>query len=719
MILNTTPTKPATEITPGAQPAEQLVEEFRDVPNDGLGPRTVFPSDLKLTREQEDALCAHARQRYQELDLELGRSSTAITPDGIPVFFENNNNLSGSRRMRSQRKFMEKRALYQLMMMNDYSWRPLLMPKSIFPTSNQVVPLCRRIWKQMVARAHNYFFGTDPWLTVQGIGVEDENLAKAIQLVTESKLKENQNSAMIRRALPLAFGLGECVLKITHTENTQFFQRTEQVTLAPDGTPFSDSYGEPIRENDEWVPVGDGTYALKRDPATVHPSPTSLQFEPVLIDKENIIYKGPSVRPIYYRDFLCSLDNHSIQEADCAIHILSLGVNELAASYISNPGTSLEQLSAAISAIHASLGNDGSSKAASSLRPEYSETVAPVNSAEPQIEIGEFYLRFDANGDGYQEEIMLVMDLNSGTPLTYNYTANVTPDGLRPFRTVVPSPLDGRWCGQGAIEMFERHQEVIDLLINRRSVSQGEAGRVVGWRPENTVQGENNPKLKLNWGGTYSLLPGKKWEDTLFVTYLNDNKFEDLTQEMESHIQFAFNESGVQHANDAGVAGMDSTKLATGIRNIEKSGEEMFAVYISELEPGIESVASAFVSVLYANLDDQETALYFENDTPLELTLAKRDVAHLRFNTSVLLSRYKDEQTLVASTAAEEIIVQFYSKPPELQQILLPLYEKRLTALQIKNARSYLVPQPIALNPTGTAPAPEIQKVPKAPAPMI
>ena len=72
--------------------------------------------------------------------------------------------------------------------------------------------------------------------------------------------------------------------------------------------------------------------------------------------------------------------------------------------------------------------------------------------------------------------------------------------------------------------------------------------------------------------------------DAIAVFYIDHNKFENLTQEIEFTMQTAMNESGVHHANDAQAAGMDSAKLATGVRNIEKSGQELFAMPISEIE---------------------------------------------------------------------------------------------------------------------------------------
>lgn len=689
------PTQTDNTITPGAQPAEHLTERFRNVsPPNPDAPRTIFPSALKLTRLQEDKLCEHARRRFQELDDELGRSNTSLTSDGIPKFFESSVGY-GSQRLRQQRKFFEKRSLYQLMIQNDYSWRPILMPGSIFAKSNLVVPLCRRIWKQMSARAHNYFFGTDPWLNIQGIGVEDEATAQAIQGLVDTKLKENHNTASFRRCIPVAFGMGEAVLKTVHVRNVDYYTAFESVAITPSGEIFADRSGEPITPNDSWVPAQNGGFVLERDGVTQHPNPEEITFEERLIEKEQTNYTGPSVRVVYYRDFMAPLNAPDLQSADCIVHVVPLSVNQLAAEYLQNPGANLAELANAIAAIQTFRGYDGAAKTGSDMRPENGDYQAPVNEGESQMEVGEFYMRFDANGDGYQENIMFVMDLQSGYPITYDYVANVDPTktGQRPFRPVVPNPIDGRWYGIGTFEMFERHQEVIDLMINRRSVSQGEAGRVVGWRPENTAEGSIDPNLKLNWGGTYKLLPGKRWEDTLFITYLNDNKFDQLTEEMESQLQFAFNESGVQHANDANVAGMDSTKLATGIRNIEKTGQEMFGVYISELEGGINDNATAFTQTLYANMDDTESFIYFNGQIPVELTVQKRDVRNLRFNIQVLLSRYKDEQMLLSSREARLVLAEFDALPPDLQINRKPLFKQQLAALQVKNPDQYLIPR--------------------------
>ena len=63
-------------------------------------------------------------------------------------------------------------------------------------------------------------------------------------------------------------------------------------------------------------------------------------------------------------------------------------------------------------------------------------------------EFVEFYLWFDANNDGVAENIMLIADRTTRSPVFYDHVANVTTDGLRPIEIVRINPVEGRWYGQ-------------------------------------------------------------------------------------------------------------------------------------------------------------------------------------------------------------------------------------------------------------------------------
>jgi hypothetical protein len=696
--------------------AQAIEEHYSEVqPMDPNKPRVLFPSDLVLTREQEDKLCQKAQEWYSLLDDELGRTETASDGMEVPLFIANYSaGGGGAGQQKPERKFLAKRLLYQMIAENRMEFRAILAPNSIFAKSNLIVPLARKIATAMGARAVDYFFGTEPWLEQKPIGGDgDAELAMKLQKLTDVKFQESGSTARLRRSLPAAFIIGESVMKITQANRREFYRKKEVVAVGMDGNPILAADGQPITEQDTWTMQEDGQVLLDRDGQTPKPA-GELVYQPVLMDAEIVHYSGPEVNQIYYRDFLCPKSAPSIQEAPCCIHMMESTASEIAQAYMQSPGKTLEDVQRAVEGLRDALSGAYEHRGGDQgARPELGDTQAG-RTAEATTEYGEFYMRIDADGDFLTEDVMLVMNPKTGYPIYYNYTANVTSDGLRPFRAIVPKPVLNRWYGQGAIEQFEEHQETVDLMVNRRNLSQSAAGRITLFRGYNTLEGDSDPNLKMNWGQTYTPLANKRAEDIVEVVYLDDNKYDTLTQDLEFFMQLALNESGIQHANDGNAAGMDTTKLATGIRNIEKSGRELFGVVISELEKGITETAQAFTTTLYDNLDEDETFEFLEGDLPVEMTIAKRDVQGLRMNVQTLLTRYRDEQALASNGQAYALLfgaIPYYSLPPEMQQLASSFVRSQLKALQIQRADEYVIPQAMPMG--GVAPGAPPSGVPK------
>jgi hypothetical protein len=684
-------------------------------------PRTLFPSELILTRQQEDAMCLFAQAGFRTLNLELGRDESA-TDGSIPMFLATEGRRTQDT-LSTAKKFMCKRSTFLLVERNDMEWRRRLNPDAIFAQSNLTVPLSRRIAGQKAARAVNYFFGTDPWLALHAIGASDLELSKKLQRLLDIKMIESGSLAAIRRGVASAFVLGESVMKVTKARRSKRFREMARVAVDPAGNPWLAGDGGPISETDLFIDdPATGQSVLKRDPKTPHPAGGQpLIFTDVLIDQEVVTYEGPEVTKVHFRDFLCAENATDLQSAPMIIHMMERSASSIAETYLASGDRSMSGIQKAVSLIQSALTNTTAAKGgASGPRAEYAQ-YEPSQAAEPTTEYGEFYFHFDADGDGVTEDIFLFMDPKTGVPIYYNYVANTTDDHQRPFYPITPSPVEGRWWGQGEIERFESHQTNIDLQYNRRNHNQSGAGRVVFWNRAATVEGDTDPNLKLNWGRTYTLKNGQTMDDALKVFYISDNKFDYLKDEVEFTLQMAMNESGVQHANDAQAAGMDSAKLATGVRNIEKSGQEMFALPISELESCLTPIVQCFNTTLFAGLKDEETFLYFEGEVPQEMVVAARDVAGLRFNIQVLLTRFREEQVLQSTSQAALLIREFYGYMPELQMIMAPLYRDMLKSLQIQRADQYIIPMGSPLTaptgPGGSPQAPGGQS--KSPAPLL
>lgn len=683
--------------------AEVFEDDYSNIREPGPDQAQVlFRSSLVLSREKEDILCAHAKDWYRRLDEAMGREDTSLAGgNNMSSFFSQ---LGSNVTQRGERRFFEKRLLFQLISENNMEHRAWLRPDSIFSKSNLVVPLARRISTQMAARANNYFFGTDPWMAQYPVGGDgDKLLAQQLQKLTEAKFQDSGSIDFLRRGVTHCFNVGETVMKVTQAHDQDFYKESLVCAVDGAGNPLVAIDGEPITPTDTFSAIEDPAqpgmgvmvFVLDRDKQTPVDDPAALRFEEVSLDRQVTHYRGPRASQIHWRDFLCPLNAPSVQEAECCIHVIERTPSQIVQTYVQATGgeEGLKELQKAVAAVRDAMTESEHSKTGDrGARPELGETT-DSESPEAVAEYGEFYIRFDADGDRVQEDIMLVMNLRSGFPIFYDYVANVTADKKRPFIVIRPKAVINRWYGQGAIEQFELHQETVDLMVNRRNFNQSGSGRAVFWNPAGTIEGETNPDLKFNFGGTYTLKPNVKPEDILRVEYIEDNKSQNLTQELEFFMQLAMNESGVQHANDGNTAGSDSTKLATGIRNIEKSGQELFAVVIAELDGGITAVAQSFTTTLYSNLDEEETFMFFEGDFPVEATVAAKDVKHLRMNVRTLLTRYRDEQVLASSSQAIMVVEKYYSMPGPLQGILAGLFRDQLRSLQIPRADDYIIPQ--------------------------
>ncbi len=298
-----------------------------------------------------------------------------------------------------------------------------------------------------------------------------------------------------------------------------------------------------------------------------------------------------------------------------------------------------------------------------------------------------------------------MLDRKNKRPLFYDYVANRTPNGERPFDVIRINRVDGRWHGIGTMEVFQPLQEVVDLLVNRWSLAQSRSGNVVFWRKDQVVEGEDNPHLELNGGETYTPKGNADPSKILTVVPLYDIKGREIYREIEFFMQVATNMSGVANTNDAAMLGMDTGKLATGVRNIEKSGQEMFSIALSVMQEGMEDLLESFVTYSMAYMDKKEVFTYTENDQAFAIDFDPNDIERsIEMDVRMEMTKYKSEQELMQATQATSKVIEFYSLPPELQVRLTPLYRQMLKSFQISHVDDIIAPSGFQLppqNPSG------------------
>jgi len=686
-------------------------------------PRTPFPSILKLTREQEDALVDLALKHYEAMDKELCRSETDTTGSGFgEEWFAAEENQQKERTDNQRRladSFFGKRLLYDLTFRNKLAWRKTVIG-GIFNTSNMTLATSRRIAMQRIARFTRYFFETRPWFITTPQGRSDKQFADKLARYADWKLHDSASASEFRKAIKTASVINEGVLKITRAVDDDYYEEELEVMVAADGNPIIASDGDYITRDDLWIPdpgamqaaqdagalpgnPGVITEVLERDLNTSKRGYeittkdgvwNSTGFEPQLVERRTVHYSGAKSSLVYYRDFMCPLGAADIFTAPCIAHLYSIEASELAGIYAANQ--SPETIRQAVDLIGGAIRGNIVSNASDVSKPRLSAGETIDNHSPdpvPRLEVAEFYLKADPKGTGITRDIMLVVDLKTRIPLYYNYTAVVSPTRRRPFQVIREAEVEGRWFGQGTMERFEEANTLIDLFLNRIVICQSRAGRVDFFAASDTVEGANDPHLRINGGETYTPLPGKDPAKILQSVFLHDNKADELRATLELLNQAATNESGTASANDSAAAGLDTSQLATGINNIQAAGNELTSLPIMELKDGLSSALSDFVATTYRFHDETEAFTYFEGDVPVELRFSKKEVSTLNINVQILMTTLLTERQLPGKRAALVDAERYYAVAatnPIAAEALASGYREVLKGAGFDNADSMI-----------------------------
>jgi hypothetical protein len=688
-------------------------KEVADIPDPKFHPdhgKVPFTTALKLDYDQEQKMVQHALDRKEQMEQEQGRNLVTMSNS----WFKTSTNLNMDRYT-----FMGRRSIWEMTYNNKLWWRKFVLG-GIFRDSNLTAPFSRKIARQMTAQAVDYYFGSDPWYAADPIGGQEEDLAELLNEFSQFKSERSGLKSCMAKAIEGAYVRGESVVKTVWETDEQIYEQWANILVDDQNQPIMDAKGDYITDKDKF----DEEMADEMNPQTGEPIPGSRQptgrsilrkdmtteqpmdmnYDYRLIKRRSTSFKGAKSDVVYWQDILIPETAAHVQRggADIVVQLSDMTVIKLISLY-QRRGLLQESASAEyaetqkmIEALRAVRGNSNDPKSAlKQARSSIGENVGYVGGAtstEPVMEIAECYMTYDANEDGDSEEIVLVIDVKNRIPLFYDYLPNVTPDGQRPFDVVRVQPIEGRWYGIGAMEMFDKSQRAIDLLLNRWNFAQSGSGRVTAWKPSNTMEGDRNPNLPLNMGQTITLKEGKTLEETLAFVTLPEVKGEDLQRLLEYIGQLVVSESGTASANDSAAAGLDTTKTATGIKNIQTTNNVVGALYWGNLEPSLRDITRRNTVLEFANADPFDVLRLFAGDHHKMQVLLSEDVDDLTINVDILMTRARNAELLQNTLTAINSFQQYMNSPVPVQHRGQGLYRDVMRALQINDGVESITP---------------------------
>jgi len=727
---------------------DNLSSKLPTLPPNPDAPKMPFATAYKLTLDQETALVDHALLRLEQIEQQLGKRHVNQAPRNI-----------GSQQFTltcDPYSFFGKREKYTARYYNHVSDRAV--KNTIYEHSNLTASLSQRITAQMVAKSCSFFYGQpddNEWFNAEGIGVEDDELADKVKKYARHVAKQCKIKERHCQAVEFSWVRGEAVVKTTHQERFQIYKRTATFLVDEAGEAVLDAYGDYILQTDVWIPelvpaamppatqgqptqqdtdndagqepdndaddtpmVPTGNQILKRDGVTLLPPDPIWKTD--VISRRLVTWEGPDSRVCYYKDFLCPIDATGIQpgEADLIAHLYDKSVMEVAqmfANQMSDGDDGVSDLQAAVELLRNMISESSLRKSSEGQpRLDFYEQNTEGSPNNPTCQIAECWLTYDADGDGIQEEIMLVIDRRNKVPIFYEYTANVTLRGLRPFEVIRPMAVDGRWYGMGAMEYFDPEQEFIDLQINRRNFRDGGSGRVTFWSPWATMEGQRDPALTLNNGKTYTLREGYKAEQALTYVTLPDDTGE-LKEQINLFMQLMQIKSGVVNGADQQISGLPSANTATGINEVSESGQELFAMFLLRLFPGVQAALSSVVDTIFSKMDTRQIFTYFNGDAQEIIELTPDDIRDLALHVSLSITQQRDRQVLQAGNTADAVIDGYYARSLPLQERTKAYARTRLKSLRVPQSDS-IIDQ---LDPAAMAPPQQGQPLDASQSPQL
>jgi hypothetical protein len=650
----------------------QPVDDEQDSPD---GNAKIDVGGLELTPAQYDRLLHRALDRINELRQEMGIDTAGMVVENGWAW----------QREKNQRQYD-----------NEWLWRKAL--GGIFVYSNFSLNISKRYARLMAAKTSDTLVGTDPFFSVMPTQHGNPELAKQgewyiqeqISLSNAKKrLKEGQKTALIRN---------EAVMKMTWVSNSTHFRGPIEVAVGPfayqdaAGNEQKFGAGEPIM-----TPKGD--YIYRDDDTFEDPNVANLfhlEKEPGVTFRHAFDYKwfpnldetlegqtGLDLRTLDYRDFLCPLKAASIHEADINVHLYDDQWELLKARYKGFP------LAEKYFKEHEPGTNEGKLSGDQQPKVEKGE-MEDASRVLRIVHCGDVYMRCNPfEGDeedlGLESEMWLLVDVKNKAIIWADYLGNHME--RRPFEVIPGIELvQNRWYGVGVFEMLDHKQLYVDTQFNRVNWKSSKSSSV-RFRNKNAVsQWKAGEKLVIGDDKILDIEDPRfdAKNPPLFQVNLTEID-ENAMKLIELMIQAGSTEVGIVGPDDAGMTGLDSQKLATGIKSLERTGNLLMKFTETDHADAIAAILDQAVDIILEHMDEDEIA--YKSDTNELVKLNREEIRKIKGKVKLLLTKSRSTETIETARMVIQLCREYYEAlNPYEQYHLRSEYLRQLKALEVPDA---------------------------------
>ncbi|HEY3897374.1 MAG TPA: hypothetical protein VGM54_02110 [Chthoniobacter sp.] len=305
------------------------------------------------------------------------------------------------------------------------------------------------------------------------------------------------------------------------------------------------------------------------------------------------------------------------------------------------------------------------------------------------VNVHETYYRCRVNEDDEHESwLFVVIDFLRRVPIYAEYLGNLKMK-RPPFvllRGVESEP--GRAYGVGVYKKFADKNLAIDVWFNRAALKSSKTGSLTfqhedGWKAEYQGQqlvigGTEVYKIPANASEQYG--PNHPPVFRVNLNEMSDKEFE----LMEKLIQDGDLSFGVVNAADGAAANLNASGTATGVRNIERTGNILQRATEELMATDLEEILDLITDTVLENMDE-EMVQWVPGEEQLAM-LSREEIRNLPRDVRVLLTKAKGEENLTINQQASQIVEDYYSKPLWLRKKIRSFVVQQLKSLFIPDA---------------------------------
>jgi hypothetical protein len=621
-----------------------------------------FKTNLRLTPDRVDWLTKRITDRINELRGEMGLEAGGTV---------------------TTNSWMWERQVNTWQAANQFDWREQL--GGIFEDSNFSLNIAKRYARLMGAKTSDDLVGTDPFFAVMPNKNGTPETAKEVEWYLQEEVSRSNARDSIIEAQQIAIAVNECVVKCSYVLDATHFRGPATVMVDQSGQPFITPRGNYVYQKDDIIPDPDiqpgpdgqpQAFRLKKEPQVRMPPVGEAVFQYFEdLDQTLLGYQGLDIQPIDFRDFLCPLAMRDIHKADIRVHLLDLPYESLKATY-GNFEVSEDYF-------------DGT------MQSGEKQPVAEKGEQESGSKVLKFvhcadvYIRCDADNDGMEEEIWMLFDLTNQKPIWFDYLGNHMK--RVPFE-VIPGieKVKNRWYGVGVFEMLAHKQLYIDTQFNRVNFKSSKASSA-RFRNKNAVdQWKSGDEMVFGDRQVFDIIDPRFNASNPPLFQVNLSEIDPFAMELiKLMLQAGSTEVGVVGPNDGELAGLDTTKLATGIKSLERTGNVLMKYSERAHGSAITRILDQAMDIVIEHMDEDE--LVYREDTGALLALNREEVRHLTRDVRLLLTRSRSTETLETSAAVVRLCREYYESLTTFERYKLRgEYLRQLKALEVQDAGELL-----------------------------